>query len=135
VTRIPLAAAVALVFATACQSQCERVCAAYNACDVLARPINIECQSFCYDVEQLNLRAAVGGHPGCDAKWAAHMTCWEGASSSMCQATSTVCDQSAVDWQDCVVAYCDGIPPGSSDPKCQGGGYGALSMPSPFQSQ
>jgi len=120
-------------------SLCEQTCARYNACTVAERSINMDCTDYCSNVDSLNARANTAGVTGCAAKWTAHLNCWQNKpQTALCDTDNVDCDQSATDWQDCVVPYCDGVVlAGTFDRACQGefdGFPNSLSLWSPFQS-
>ena len=116
-----------------CATQCESIGAAYNTCKLSERSVQVDGANFCGLIDSFNQRAAANGQTGCDAKWTAHLACWQTNISKICDATFDGCDQTATDWQDCVGAYCLAIADDADkyDPQCDSGD---ILAPSPFQS-
>jgi len=116
-----------------CATQCESVGNAYNTCKLTERAVGVDSANFCGLVDAFNQRAAAAGTTGCDAKWTAHIQCWQQNISKICDTTFDGCDTTATDWQDCVGAYCTAIAadPNKYDPECDSGD---ILIPSPFQS-
>jgi hypothetical protein len=130
-----------LFLISGCATQCESVAAAYNSCELSERSVQVDTENFCGLVDAFNARAASGGAADCTQKWTAHLTCWQTNLAEICDNGFDGCDQSANDWQDCMIAYCDGLTADQYDPQCQGTEslfgedfFGPLSVPSPFQS-
>jgi hypothetical protein len=118
-----------------CGTQCDSVCASFNTCKLDSNPperfVAVDCANFCGFADALNARATKAGIAGCDQKWTAHLNCWQQNISKICDTDETACDQSAADWDDCIVSYCETLGPDDYDPECDGG---ANLLTSPFQS-
>ena len=113
------AAALAVFFVvSACAgTQCEQVCAAYNDCDLSQRALDLDCVEYCHNIDDLSTRSS------CTSQWQAHLGCWQGQISSICDNTNTACDQSGIDWSSCIDNYCANLPAGFNEPDCSGQNY------------
>src|SRR5262249_17750627 len=92
-----------------CSTQCESVAAAFDTCSVKERSFAVDGANFCGLIDAFNGRASRAGITGCDAKWTAHLTCWQQNVGKICDNTFDGCDQTATDWNDCVTAFCEQV--------------------------
>ncbi len=109
-----------MTFITGCSSKCEAVCSEANACDLTVRATDVDCPSFCSDVESFNERAVQAEQESCDTQFQAHLDCWEQNSSQMCTKEFEGCQETGAAWTACMDAYCDSVAAkeGGVDPNC-----------------
>jgi hypothetical protein len=115
-----LAAVMSLM--TGCSSSdCESVCEEANACDLTERPTNVDCISYCEDVEAFNERAVAAGGQSCQAQFDAHIACWQTNEAQMCNTEFDGCAESGEAWTDCMAEHCVAVSEagdGATDPNC-----------------
>jgi hypothetical protein len=123
----------ALFLISGCATQCESVSAQYNTCKFTERGVQVDSQNFCGLIDAFNARAASAGVTGCDAKWTAHLQCWQQNIAEICNTDFKDCDQTGDDWETCVTAYCTQVAndPDGYDPQCDSGD---ILAPTPFHS-
>ena len=107
---------------TGCSSKCESVCSNYNSCDISQRPTDVDCPSFCSDVDAFNSRAKAAGQESCDAQFQAHLDCWDKNSKQICSADFEGCNDANQAWVDCMTTYCAAVASAKqTDPNCSKG--------------
>lgn len=103
-------------------SRCEAVCAKFNTCALSEQPTDVECSSYCSDVESLQQRAESEGLSSCDSLWQEHLSCLESNSEKICDRTYTDCSDKGAAWTDCMKAYCAAVASQKkTDPNCSAG--------------
>ncbi len=107
---------------TGCSSKCESVCSNANSCDLSQRAVDVDCPSFCSDVDAFDARVKAAGQDSCDSQFQAHLDCWEKNSGQICSTDFDGCKDSGQAWTDCMKTYCAAVAAAKqTDPNCSKG--------------
>ena len=127
-------------------AKCFDVCEKANQCDLTERPVDIECDLFCPEVEEMQARMRTAAEEGkwtplpgfsstCEEPFNAHLDCWQSNSGQICNVKGTNaftdCDESGAQWLDCMAEYCKyaksiGTAGSADEPNCAGDAPGFL---------